>query len=144
MSPWTQILFGMLLIALSVGFHAAFLILAMRPFRHFVLSLNPRSRETVEIVVMVIMVSSQGLAILAECVIWAVGFQLVGAISDFWEALYFVLVTITTLGFGDIILGEEHRLLAGLCALAGWLIIGMTTAVVIEILRRFVEDEVLP
>ncbi len=58
--------------------------------------------------------------------------------------MYFVLVTITTLGFGDIILGEDHRLLAGLCALAGWLIIGMTTAVVIEILRRLVEDEVLP
>ena len=51
------------------------------------------------------------------------------------KAVYFSFVTITTLGFGDIILPVEWRILSGMTAANGFLVIGMMSAVVLETLR---------
>lgn len=68
--------------------------------------------------------------------IWAMVFYLVGAFSTFEPALYFSLVSFTTVGFGDIILGHEWRLLSGLTAAAGFLSFGWSTAYMVELVRR--------
>ena len=49
-----------------------------------------------------------------------------------WQAR---LVSFTTLGFGDIILPSEWRILSGMTAANGFLVIGMMSAVVLETLR---------
>jgi hypothetical protein len=49
-------------------------------------------------------------------------------------ALYFSIVSFTTLGYGDIILGEDWRLLAGMTATNGLIMIGLFTAFLVEIL----------
>ena len=51
-------------------------------------------------------------------------------------AVYFSLVAFTTLGFGDILLPMEWRLLGGLAAANGLLNIGMVTALLVEALRQ--------
>lgn len=68
--------------------------------------------------------------------IWAMVFYLVGAFTEFEPALYFSLVSFTTVGFGDIILGHEWRLLSGLTAAAGFLSFGWSTAYMVELVRR--------
>ncbi len=46
------------------------------------------------------------------------------------------MVSFTTLGFGDIILPVEWRILGGMTALNGLLNIGVFAALMVEVLRR--------
>ncbi|MGF1621745.1 MAG: ion channel [Rhodomicrobiaceae bacterium] len=50
--------------------------------------------------------------------------------------VYFSLVSFTTLGFGDIILMKEWRILSGMMAANGLIIFGLTAAVLIDFLSR--------
>ena len=68
--------------------------------------------------------------------IWAVTFYGIGAFSQFEPALYFSLVSFSTLGFGDITLNHEWRLLSGITAANGLLSFGWSTAYMVELLRR--------
>ncbi|MBU2866156.1 ion channel [Pacificibacter marinus] len=68
--------------------------------------------------------------------IWALAFRVLGVFIQFEESLYFALVSFTTLGFGDLLLPVEWRLLSGMCATNGLLNIGMMTALLMEVLRH--------
>lgn len=71
-----------------------------------------------------------------EVGIWAITFQVVGAFDAFEPSLYFSIVTFTTLGYGDIVLDADWRLLAGLAAANGLIIFGLNTAFLIEFSSR--------
>ncbi len=88
--------------------------------------------------VLVILASALGvLAFFSAGVwVWAVAFRLLGIFGTFEEALYFALVSFTTLGFGDVLLPLEWRLLAGIAAANGLLAIGLMTAILVEALRH--------
>lgn len=77
------------------------------------------------------------LATLIEASLWATVYLALGAISEFENALYFSTVTYTTLGFGDVVLGEEWRLLSAFEAANGVIIFGWTTALIVVALRHF-------
>lgn len=68
--------------------------------------------------------------------IWALCFMAIGVFDALEPALYFSVVAFTTLGFGDVLLPTEWRLLAGLCAANGLLIFGVSTAFLVEFLVR--------
>lgn len=67
---------------------------------------------------------------------WAVCLLLLDIFNAVEPAVYFALVAYTTLGFGDILLPVEWRLLGGMMALNGLLNIGLVTALLVEFLRR--------
>ncbi len=68
--------------------------------------------------------------------IWALTFLGLGVFGDLETSVYFSLVAFTTLGFGDILLPIEWRLLGGMAALNGLLNIGLVTAAMMEVLRQ--------
>jgi hypothetical protein len=68
--------------------------------------------------------------------IWAITFQTVGAFSELEPALYFSLVSFSTVGFGDITLGPDWRLLSALTAANGFISFGWSTAHMVELVRR--------
>ncbi|MBV1901877.1 MAG: potassium channel family protein [Kordiimonadaceae bacterium] len=68
--------------------------------------------------------------------IWALTFILHGAFETLEPALYFAMVSFTTLGFGDIILPVETRLFSGMAAANGLLAFGLSTAFLVEFLIR--------
>ena len=76
------------------------------------------------------------LASIIEAVIWAISYLALDAIQTVEEALYFSIVTFTTLGFGDIILNESWRLLASLEAANGIIIFGWSTAIVMAAVQK--------
>lgn len=67
---------------------------------------------------------------------WALAFLALKVFVTLEASVYFSIVSFTTLGFGDILLPQEWRLLAGMSAVNGLLMIGMQTAMMIEIVRR--------
>jgi len=74
-----------------------------------------------------------------EIVIWAGAYQIlmpVNELGSFEEAVYFSFVTFTTLGYGDITLSEGWRLLSGIEALNGILLVGWTTAMIFSVVQN--------
>ena len=68
--------------------------------------------------------------------IWAFAFQALGIFDTLEAALYFSLVSFTTLGFGDVLLPLEWRLLGGMTAANGFLSFGLVTALLVETMRN--------
>ena len=75
------------------------------------------------------------LASLIEAWIWAVSYMALGAISSFEPALYFSIVTFTTLGYGDLTLHADWRLLGSFEAANGTIMFGWTTALIVALVH---------
>ena len=67
--------------------------------------------------------------------LWATTFYHLQAFPTLEESVYFTLVSFTTLGYGDVLLPKEIRILGGLVAVNGMLNIGVLTAVMIDSIR---------
>lgn len=76
-------------------------------------------------------------ASLIETLIWAVCYFELKAIKTFEDALYFSLVTFTTLGYGDITLSVDWQLLSSLQAANGILLFGWSTAIIVAIVQKY-------
>lgn len=68
--------------------------------------------------------------------VWALTLMGLGVFDALEPAVYFALVAFTTLGFGDVLLPIEWRLLGGMAAANGLLNIGLVTALLVEALRQ--------
>ena len=76
------------------------------------------------------------LASVLEVLVWAITYLALNAIEGFEKALYFSMVTYTTLGYGDVVLIERWRLLSSFEAANGIIMFGWTTAIVIAAVQR--------
>lgn len=65
--------------------------------------------------------------------VWALSLKFVTAIGTLEDAIYFVLVTSTTLGYGDITLERKWRLFGAMAAVNGLLTFGLSTAFLLEV-----------
>lgn len=82
---------------------------------------------TLALVVLLIMV---GVTI---CVwVWAGAYMALGVFESLEEAIYFSIVSFTTLGLGDITLDPQWRILSALPAVNGLIIFGLSTAFMME------------
>lgn len=74
-----------------------------------------------------------------QIVVWAYAYLAIvpaGELDTFEEATYFSFVTFTTLGYGDITLSEGWRLLSGIQALNGIMLVGWSTAMLFAVVQR--------
>ncbi len=74
-----------------------------------------------------------------QIVVWAYAYLYIvpaGELDTFEEATYFSFVTFTTLGYGDITLSEGWRLLSGIQALNGIMLVGWSTAMLFAVVQR--------
>jgi hypothetical protein len=79
------------------------------------------------------------LAIMLEAWIWALVYlydPLITVLSDLETALYFSMVTFTTLGYGDVVLTGKGRALATIQAANGVIIFGWTTALIFYFIQK--------
>lgn len=75
---------------------------------------------------------------LVEIFVWALTYRAVAPeeLRSLEEAIYFSSVTFTTLGYGDITLNSEWRVLSGFEAINGILLVGWTTAFLYAVIQR--------
>jgi hypothetical protein len=72
----------------------------------------------------------------AQIAVWATVFVLCGEFVDFETAFYHSSVNFTTLGYGDVIMSRQWRLLGPLEALNGSLMLGLSAAMLFTVLSR--------
>ncbi len=132
-----QIVIGSCLLVLTVLVHSGFTLLAISAFAGGPTNRWNRHRE--RLTALAALVLMMFFATLLEAVAWAVTYLKVGAIQDLETAPYFSMVTFTTLGYGDITLNEDWRLLAAFEAANGSIMFGWTTALVIALIHTFFE-----
>lgn len=73
--------------------------------------------------------------------VWAGAFFWLGIFETFEESLYLAAVAFTTLGFGDVVIGQEWRLLSGLIAANGLILFSLSTAFLIEFVSQFSREQ---
>ncbi len=76
------------------------------------------------------------LASCLEALAWAGMYLALNALEGFEKALYFSMVTYSTLGYGDVILHDRWRLLSAFESANGIIMFGWTTAIVIAAVQR--------
>jgi hypothetical protein len=66
---------------------------------------------------------------------WAMLYMALGLFDALEPALYFSVVSFTTVGYGDVVLEPGWRLLAGMTSTHGLLIFGIFTAFLVEVFK---------
>lgn len=131
-----QLILGTLIITTTVIFHIACLVVLANILRKMSNENN-------------IFVSTQGLcvaiittviAIIAihtmEVWLWAAIYFYLGEFTDFSQALYFSVVTSTTLGYGDVTLSTRWQILGTFESMGGLILFGTSTAFLIGLMEK--------
>ncbi len=132
---FTQISIGAALIVTTVIVHAISLELILKAFVAVRTDIEVRWRAmTFSLVVLAVFTAH-----VIEIWIWAVFYYFEASINEipsFESALYFSTSSFTTVGFGDLVLSEEWRLLSSLESANGMILFGWSTAFIFEIVRH--------
>jgi hypothetical protein len=88
-------------------------------------------------VVILLLLHSVQIAIWAMAYLYLLPAQVLDSAE---EAVYFSFVTFTTLGYGDITLAGEWRIMSGIEALNGILLAGWSTAMLFAVVQRMWQD----
>ena len=78
-----------------------------------------------------------------EAIIWGFTYYILPGITEFEtleKAIYFSLVTFTTLGYGEITISSSSRILSGFEAMNGVLLLGWTTAMMFSVLQFVLKE----
>ena len=132
-------LIGAVLIAITVTIHGVGTTLLVRHLSRRFLdrggNLRPRRVLASLIDTAVVLVFLH----VAEILTWAAAYRALvpeDELATLEKAVYFSFVTFTTLGYGDITLSEGWRLLSGIQALNGILLVGWSTALIFAVVQR--------
>ena len=124
-----------LLMVVTTGIHASAMLLVMRGVRshHWHPSEHRRRLHLFSVGAVVLLMF---LASVLEVLVWSATYLWLGALEHVEEAAYFSMVTFTTLGYGDIVLSDQWRLLSSFEAANGIIMFGWTTAIVLAVVQR--------
>lgn len=140
MSLFQQILWGSLFLGICLILQVVFLATAETALgraKHW-LARQGRARHVIGIFVLALafIVTSHT----AQVWIWAAVYVLFDVLEDWNSAIYFSLVTYTSLGYGDIVLPPGVRIFAGMAATTGLLGFGISTAYLVALMNRMPKD----
>ncbi len=129
---FTQLVIGGVLITLSIAVQAVLIGVIERLFIQFRrwLIKPPRIAKMVLTLIGVVLIIMVGVSISTWA--WALTFLALGIFDQLEPAVYFATVSFTTLGFGDITLHQDWRLLSSLAAANGLIVFGLSTAFMME------------
>jgi predicted small integral membrane protein len=135
-----QLLLGAALVVVSAVLHIVVLDLINHKVRSVAALHAVPLRARIRLPLLIFATLSTFLSHVAQIWLWAAFYLGLGEFDRLEPALYFSTVVFTTLGFGDIVVSADWRLMASCEAAAGLLLFGLSTAflfeVLLEILRR--------
>jgi voltage-gated potassium channel Kch len=137
---YTQLVYGTIIITVVVIFHVVSLVFLARLLKrwHDIYALFDR-----------VLGAIVGLGVSVFFIIgihtveawsWAYIYLLLGEFNTINDALYFSISTATTVGYGDVVMSEQWRLLSSFEAIGGWLLFGVSTAFLMGLMRYVFND----
>ncbi len=126
------------MILLTVGIHVGGFVALMKALQRWHLRKERVSMGTVFVLfalTIIVVFAIHAVEVWA----WAALFVWLGEFETMSRALYFSTVTFTTVGYGDVVLGDDWKLLGSLEAANGVLLTGVSTAFLFAVLMRLVE-----
>ena len=137
---YTQLVYGTIIITVVVIFHVVSLVFLVRLLKrwHDIYALFDRLLGAIV-----------GLGVSVFFIIgihtveawsWAYIYLLLGEFNTINDALYFSISTATTVGYGDVVMSEQWRLLSSFEAIGGWLLFGVSTAFLMGLMRYVFND----
>lgn len=136
-----QLFIGVFLICLTVVIHAValdYLILWIKKSGN---KMRLMFKRHWKVPVLIIAVLGTFGAHIVQIWIWAVFYMMIGVMPDLEEALYFSTSAFTTVGFGDIFLDKDWRLVSSFQSANGFILFGWSTAFIFEVMSKLYEDE---
>ena len=121
-----QLTYGAALIAITVLIHAVCLDAIIKLWRAIGIEIKARWR----VIAFSLVVIGIFAAHIIEIWVWAIFYFFVEEIQTWESALYFSTSSYTTVGYGDLILSEEWRLLGSIEAINGMILFGWSTALI--------------
>ena len=85
-----------------------------------------------------------GMVVFAHTVqvwVWAGSFVYMGMLPKLASAVYFALVTYTTVGYGDVTVGDGFRVYAAMASVTGLLNFGLSTAFLVGLFAKLLPNE---
>jgi len=132
----TQIGVCVLLLVATTAIHASAMVLAFDVMKLTQVSRWARCSVLTRLTLVSSLVVLMFLASVLEAALWALTYLALDALPSFEAALYFSMVTFTTLGYGDVTLDEKWRLLSSFSAVNGLILFGWTTALILAVVQR--------
>ncbi len=131
----SQLTIGSALVVVTVLVHGVSLDIILRALRAIGMETLIRWR----LLLLSLFVLAVFSAHLIEIWIWAVFYFFIEEIPTFKTALYFSTSSFTTVGYGDLTLSEEWRLLGSLESANGMILFGWSTAFIFTVIHRIYE-----
>ena len=133
------VVIGILLTAFTVGIHAAGTMAWFQHLRSRASAAPPLNRYVPGLRDLCLTATVLLLLTIVEVTVWALTYLALpntDELNTLEEAIYFSMVTFTSLGYGDIVIGKSWRLLSGIEAITGLLIFGWSTAALFAVIQR--------
>ena len=130
---------GLLIMFLTTVIHALFMVSASHTHEWRQRGFGPVNSHFGKALFISILTMWMFLAIIIEAWVWALVYlndPLITVLNDLETALYFSMVTFTTLGYGDVVLIGKGRALATIQAANGVIIFGWTTALIFYFIQQ--------
>ncbi len=131
----SQLTYGAVLIAVTVLIHAVCLEGMIKLWRAISIEIKARWR----VIAISLVVTGIFAAHITEIWVWAIFYFFVEEIQTWESALYFSTSSFTTVGYGDLILSKEWRLLGSIEAINGMILFGWSTAFIFAGVRSIYE-----
>lgn len=134
-SQMIYILYGITLVLVTVTLHMIYLICSARYIRNMP---KPGYRFSTLRPALILSTAATGMILvhIAESCLWALLYFMAGQTASVQEALYFSIVTATTLGYGDITLQGDWRIVVSWQAMSGLLTFGASTAALFQLVMH--------
>jgi hypothetical protein len=125
---FNEILVAFLIVAVCVLVHVAGILLIAELLLNRRGYLEQKHARTYHAIVMILVFSGILTLHITETIVWA-GFYYANALfSDFETSIYFSMTSYTTIGYGDVLLPRNWRLLGVIQGVTGVLLCGISTA----------------
>lgn len=136
MSQHDQLLWGSVVLSVCALIHVGLLAAMIEVLAHIGRWVKNRSRMIRTTVVVgaafVMIVSSHTIQVW----LWAAVLLYIDAFNYLYDALYFSLVTYTTVGYGDVVLPVEFRVFGAFGGVTGILCFGISTAFLVSLINK--------
>ncbi len=129
-----NLILGLLTMAACLLLQSMLLIVALHYYSNHIYLVNSPSIWSSLIVingVMIILIIGN----LAQLTVWALIFWVLGEFNEISAAIYHSAVNFATLGYGDFVMSDRHKLLGPLEAINGVLMIGVSTATLMSVFQ---------